>query len=114
MTREFIRLPEFEKQSKNTGLDEDDIIAIELFLLDNPSSGVIIQGTGGIRKLRFSLPNTGKSGGVRVIYIDYASYAKIYLFTVYAKAETENLTQAEKNALKDVAKTLLAELRKKG
>ena len=113
MTREFIRLPEFEKQCKRIGISEDDIMAIEIVLLDNPASGDLIQETGGIRKLRIPLPNTGKSGGARVVYVDFAFYEKIYLLTVYAKSETENLTKAERNKLKSLTGILLSELRKK-
>jgi len=57
MTREFVRLPEFEKQCKRIGLDEDDVIEIESALLYNPSLGDVMRGTGGIRKLRVSMPD---------------------------------------------------------
>ena len=57
MTREFIRLETFEKQCKKVGLTEDDVLAIEIILLDNPTVGDIIQGTGGFRKFRYPLPN---------------------------------------------------------
>ena len=113
MTREFVRLPEFEKQCKNTGLDENDVRAIENTLLSDPSAGEVMQGTGGIRKFRFPLPNRGKSGGARVIYIDFTRYEKIYLITTYAKSETDNLTKAERNELKVLVRILESELRKK-
>ena len=114
MTREFVRLPEFERQCKHMNLDEGDVMEIELVLLDNPKIGDVIPGTGGIRKFRFPLPNVGKRGGARVIFVDFAHYEKIYLITAYGKAETKDLTQAERNALKDLIKILLSELRKKG
>jgi len=114
MTREFVRLPEFEKQCKHIGLDENDISEIENILLDNPKIGDIIQGTGGIRKVRITLPNRGKSGGARVIYVDFTLYERIYFITAYAKSETEDLTKAEKNNLKSFIRTLEEELRKKG
>ena len=114
MTREFVRLPEFEKQCKHIGLSEDDVMAIEILLLDNPTAGELIKGTGGIRKLRFALEKTGKRGGARVIYIDFASYEKTYLITTYAKSKTENLTKAERNELKSLVSILKSEMRKKG
>ena len=113
MTREFIRLPEFEKQCKYIGLCEDDVRAVELALLDNAAIGDIIKGTGGIRKVRISLPNRGKSGGARVIYIDFAYYEKIYLITVYSKSEKRDLSQAEKNELKGLVMALESELGRK-
>ena len=116
MTREFILLPEFEKQIKYIGLDDNDIIAIENALLENPTVGEIIQGTGGIRKFRIALlnNNSGKSGGARVIYLDFAYYARIYLITVYTKSEKENLSKAEQNALKDLTKILGDEAKRRG
>ena len=114
MTREFIRLPEFEKQCKHMNLNENDVMAIEIALLDNPSIGAVIRGTGGIRKCRFPLPNTGKSGGARAIYVDFAYYEKIYLVTAYNKSEVEDLTQAERNELKKLTDKLLSELKRKG
>lgn len=99
---------------QNIGLDEDDVKAIENTLLSDPSAGDVMQGTGGIRKLRIALPNRDKSGGARVIYIDFAFFEKIYFFTAYAKSETDNLTKAERNELKGLVGILESELRKKG
>ena len=114
MTREFVRLPEFEKQCKQIGLDEDSIKSIEDALLSNPAIGDIMRGTGGIRKFRIPLPDRGKSGGARVVYIDFVRYEKIYLLTVFAKNETDNLSQAERNELKALTIILESELRKRG
>lgn len=113
MIREFIRLPEFEKQCKNIGLNEDDIREIENTLMFDTNAGDVIQSTGGLRKLRIALSNRGKSGGARVIYINFAYYEKIYFITVYAKNEMENLSQSERNELKQLVKILESELRKK-
>jgi len=113
MTRLFVRLPEFERKCKHIGLDEDDIRDIELNLLNNPIAGDMIMGTGGIRKLRITLPNRGKSSGGRVIYLDFAYYEKVYFITVYDKADTDDLTESEKHLLKILSKDLESELRKK-
>jgi len=114
MIREFIRLPEFEKQYKHIGLTENDIQEIETALLLDPAIGDIMKGTGGIRKFRVALPNRGKSGGARVLYIDFIRYEKIYLITVYAKSRMGNLSQTERNELKALVNILESELRKKG
>ena len=114
MDREFVRLPEFEKQCKRIGLTEDDVKEIEWELLVNPAVGDVMEGTGGIRKFRFALPNVGKSGGVRIVYIDFIFCEKIYLITAFAKSETDNLSKAERNELKLAVKLLEVELRKKG
>jgi len=112
MTRTFVRLPEFEKQCKSIGLDEDDIIDIENALLDNPVIGNLMRGTGGLRKFRIALPGRGKSGGARVVYIDFTYYEKIYLITAFAKSELDNLSQAERNELKKLVKILESELKR--
>jgi len=112
MTREFIRLFEFEKQCNHIGLIEDDILSVEIRILLNPACGTMIQGTGGIRKLRVAYNNKGKSGGVRVIYLDFAAYSKTYFITVYSKGEMDNLSQAERNELKELVVILKNELRK--
>ena len=113
MTREFVRLHEFEKQSKLMGLDENDIREIENAILDNPSIGDLMPGTGGVRKLRIALPNRGKSGGARVVYVDYASYSMTYLLSIFTKSEKINLNRAERNELKILVGVLKNELRKK-
>jgi len=111
MTREFVRLHEFEKQSKKIGLTEDDVRSIENIILDNPTIGDVIAGTGGIRKFRFALDNRGKRGGARVVYIDFTIFNKVYLLTAFAKNETDNLSKAERNELFNLVSLLKSELR---
>ena len=103
MIREFVRLPEFENQCKRIGLNENDIQEIENALLLDPTVGDMIKEAGGLRKFRIALPNLhrGKSGGARVIYVDFAFYERIYLVTAYAKTEIENLSQIERKSLKN-------------
>lgn len=69
-----------------------------------------MQGTGGVRKMRFAFEHQGKSGGVRVIYIDFEVYEKIYLLTAYTKNEKENLTKEEQNELRTLIKVLEKQL----
>ena len=67
--------------------------------------------TGGVRKMRFAFEHRGKSGSVRVIYIDFEVYEKIYLITAYPKKEKDNLTKAERNELKELVKVLENQLK---
>lgn len=71
-----------------------------------------MEGTGGIRKVRFPLKNRGKSGSVRVCYTDFEEYEVTYLITAFTKSEQENLTDAEKNVLKKLVKALKEEAAK--
>ena len=116
MTREFIRLHEFEKRCKQVGLTEDNIRDIELTILSNPNIGVLMTGSGGVRKFRESLEKSskGKSSGSRVIYVDFAYYEKTFLLTIVLKNESDNLTQSEKNELRKLVKILENELKKRG
>ena len=73
-----------------------------------------MEGTGGIRKVRFPLENKGKSGSVRVCYTDFEEYEVTYLITAFTKNEQDNLTSEEKNVLKKLVKALKEEAAKTG
>ncbi|TAL31731.1 MAG: addiction module toxin RelE [Spirochaetes bacterium] len=113
MERIFILLPEFDKACKHIGITDEIIREIEEYLCIHPESGSIIQGTGGIRKLRWALPGKGKSGGARIIYIDFIIHKKIYFITAYRKNDKENLTKDDRNILKSLIAILEEELSKK-
>lgn len=106
MTRLFIMLPEFEKQWIKMGLTDDDLKRLQYELLDNPKIGDVMQGTGGLRKVRFAFEDRGKSGSARVVYVDFAVYEKIFLITAYPKNEKDNLSQSERNAVKKLIEHL--------
>jgi len=58
-----------------------------------------MQGTGGIRKLRWSAQGKGKSGGVRVVYYYHNGTMPLFLLTVFGKGEKANLSKSERNEL---------------
>lgn len=109
MKREFIEVPLFTKRWKEIGLNADDLLRLQITLLKDPESGPVMEGTGGIRKVRFPLVNRGKSGSVRVCYTDFDEYEVTYLITAFTKKEQENLTEVEKNVLKKLVKALKEE-----
>jgi len=110
MTRTFIELPLFSKRWKEIGLGEEELEKLQVMLLKDPESGPVMEGTGGIRKVRFPLKNRGKSGSVRVCYTDFSEYEVIYLITAFEKKEQENLSDEEKNVLKKLVKSLKDEI----
>ena len=114
MTRTFIQTDEFVKQWKNMGLTDDDLRRLELEILKNPKEGEVIRGTGGLRKLRFSFENQGKSGSSRVCYVDYVLYETVYLITAYPKKVKDNLMKAECNHIKKMIEALGTQLRQGG
>ena len=112
LIRTFIELPIFSKRWKEIGLGDDELLSLQLMLLKDPESGPILEGTGGIRKVRFPVKNKGKSGGIRVCYADFEEYEITYLLTAFEKSEKENLSSAEKNALRKLVKALKFEAAK--
>ena len=112
MKRTFIEVPLFTKRWKEIGLSDEDLLALQIMLLKNPESGPVMEGTGGIRKVRFALENRGKSGSVRVCYTDFTEYEVTYLITAFTKNEQANLSDEEKNVLKKLVKALKDETAK--
>lgn len=87
-------------------MNDADLLNLQIMLLKNPQSGPVMEGTGGIRKVRFPLENKGKSGSVRVCYTDFEEYEVTYLITAFTKNEQENLSAEEKTVLKKLVKAL--------
>ena len=56
--------------------------------------------------MRFAFEDRGKSGSVRIIYIDFEVYEKIFLLTAYPKNEKDNLSKTERNELKQLVEIL--------
>ena len=110
MKRLFVELPIFRSRWKDLGLDDDDLLRLQNELLDDPKIGAVMQGTGGIRKMRFAFDDRGKSGSARVIYIDFEVHEKIFLITAYAKNEKDNLSKEERNELHHLVDILKAQL----
>ncbi len=79
-----------------------------MLLVEDPRRGQVIERTGGFRKIRFARPSRreGKSGGTRVIYYYLDRRNRIYLLLVYSKGVKDNLTRAEENELRKLAKAL--------
>ena len=71
-------------------------------LSEHPEAGVVIPGTGGVRKIRWAGSGRGKRGGSRIIYYwDFGD--RIFMMYVYLKNERENLTEDQKNMMRQIA-----------
>ncbi|MDO5408151.1 MAG: type II toxin-antitoxin system RelE/ParE family toxin [Eubacteriales bacterium] len=110
MTRTFIQTQEFVRNWERIGLTDEDLRRLELEILKNPKAGAVIPGTGRLRKMRFAFEHTGKSGSSRVCYVDFKEKGTVYLITVYAKNEKENLSMSERNAIKKMVELLESRL----
>ena len=85
---------------------EDEQNEFVNYLAADPEAGDVIPQTGGLRKVRWSRQGTGKRGGVRVIYYYYDMDLPLYLLTLYAKADREDLSSDEKRTLTVLAAEL--------
>lgn len=83
-------------------LADDEYRALQAFLLETPDAGDVIKGSGGVRKLRWSVEGRGKRGGIRVIYYLELAQSRFLLLTLYAKNELEDLTPQEIKLLKKI------------
>jgi hypothetical protein len=91
-------VPEYIRRAEKL-LTSDERLDLVNYLAVRPKAGVLLEGTGGVRKLRWSRQGMGKSGGVRVIYYYHSGAMPLYLLTLFAENERANLTQAERNEL---------------
>lgn len=80
-------------------LSETEKAELIAYLSVHPGAGVLIKGTGGIRKLRWARSGRGKSGGVRVVYYFHSLGIPLYLLTLFGKNEKDDLSMEEKKFL---------------
>ena len=107
MKKEFVNTAIFDKRWAELKLTDNNLRSLQNILMQNPSAGDMIEGTGGAYKIRFSIENKGKSGGIRVIYINLIKSEHIYFITCYPKSKQDNLSDNEKVAIKEVIKRII-------
>jgi hypothetical protein len=90
----------------------DERKAIVDRLAADPSCGVIIPGSGGIRKVRFGFGGRGKSGGARIIYLFSGKSLPVFVLAVFAKNEKANLSAAERNSLAKIVIDMIENYRR--
>jgi hypothetical protein len=91
-------LPEYIRRAEKL-MSASERLDIINYLAAHPKAGDLIEGTGGIRKLRWGRGAQGKSGGVRIIYYVHSDLMPLYLLTLFAKNERANISKAERNEL---------------
>lgn len=104
MKTTFIESPEFTEWVK-AYLTDETLSALQRDLLNDPESGAVMPGCGGLRKMRVADPSRGKGkrGGIRVIYLHVPEARVIYLMDIYGKGEQDDLSASDKKLLKALA-----------
>ena len=101
----IVELDTFLKRAKAIMSDAERMTIVS-FLAANPEAGVSLGG--GLRKVRIQRPGSGKSGGYRTLYVFGGRAMPLFLVTVFAKNEKDNLTKTEQSAAVELSKQLLA------
>ncbi|MDR7052130.1 hypothetical protein J2X54_004632 [Duganella sp. 3397] len=101
MDATFVELPPFERHRAQYFNDEE-FRGFQRLLLKQPDAGAVIQGTGGLRKVRFadSSRQKGKRVGLRVIDYHWVQGNHFWLFAVYGKDVQDDLNAEQKKVLR--------------
>jgi len=94
----FVETPVFTRALKRL-LDDEHYRGLQIALMLRPEQGALIRGSGGLRKLRWAGVDSGKRGGLRVIYYWAAAEMVFYMLYVYSKTEQGDLTPEQVKVL---------------
>jgi hypothetical protein len=108
----FLEMPAFARFRADY-LNDDGYRGLQDAMMKNPEGGDVIEGTGGLRKLRHGDPRRGKGkrGGLRVIYYWWDGGSQFWMYTLYDKDEMDDLSAQQKRVLKESLKTQLEKRR---
>jgi hypothetical protein len=111
----FVQLRTYVADARRLDLTDDDQRDLENALMTRPGAGVVISGTGGLRKMRHAPRSRsgGKSGGIRVCYARFPAFAHVYFVVAFGKNEQSNLTPAQKHTIRVLLREIADELRRK-
>jgi len=100
----IVEMPAFTRRV-TTLLHDDDYRQFQLTILRRPTLGRVIQGTGGLRKVRWDASGRGKRGGVRIIYYWAKPQEEILMLFIYGKDEQDDLTPSQRRQLRTIVET---------
>ena len=101
-----VETPEFLSATRKLISDEERVLLVD-YLAYNPTSGDIVPGTGGMRKLRWGLEGRGKRGGARVIYFHHNAEMPLFALAAFAKNERADLSQKDRNEFRQLTTRLI-------
>jgi hypothetical protein len=110
----FVQFPSFLRDWHRLGLDDDVMGALERELINAPGKAPVIRHAGGLRKLRFAPPGSGrgKSGACRICYAYFPAYGTVALFAAFDKNERSDLSPDEARAIAEALRGFESELRR--
>jgi len=112
----FVELRSFtEVWDNELGLTDNDLLALQISIMLRPAAAPVVQGTGGLRKLRFApLRSTkGKRGGIRVCYVHFEEFGIVLLVSAYAKSRRDDLSENEKRGIRILIERISLELERR-
>lgn len=95
----LIESPVFTRQVREL-LSDDEYAGLQWHLALYPKCGDVMQGTGGLRKVRWTGSGRGKRGGTRIVYFHVSDRHEIRLLLIYRKGIKDDLSAAEKKVLR--------------
>jgi len=104
--RVFVHTKVFDRLWESLGCNDDDLADLQRAICSDPQGYPVIRGTGGVRKIRIALEGRGKSGGARVLYVDFIAKSVVGLLYVYSKSEKENISDNERRILKTMVEQI--------
>jgi hypothetical protein len=104
----FVQLRTYVADAQRLGMTDDDQAKLESALLERPTTGSVMPGTGGLRKLRYAPARSfgGKSGGVRVCYAYFPEFAIVYFVVAFGKNEQANLAARQKSQIRSLLREI--------
>jgi hypothetical protein len=97
-----IETPAYLASAKDEKVTDEEREEIVSFIAKNPTTGELMVGTAGARKVRIAGRGKGKSGGYRVITFYAAEDIPVFLLDIYSKDSQANLSKAERNELRKI------------
>jgi hypothetical protein len=105
----FIETGTFSRLLANV-VSDDDYAEFQRELSRHPEQGDLLEGCGGVRKVRMAARGKGKSGGARVIYLYLRHRKRIYLLYLFTKGDADNLTPAGRKTMRELAQHIRREV----
>ncbi len=99
----FIETPIFSRVIQGL-LPDAEYRALQCALILRPEQGVLIKGSGGLRKIRWRAPNRGKRSGLRIVYYWHEFEESFYMLWAYSKAGQEDLSPKQLRALSRIVR----------